>query len=189
MMELDLLENVIVVQTLCGAIDLNFISVQDLEEIAYIAEEYDIVLPEYDLDGLYNDDYDDLVKIYKEYMNTLNDTYLELKAEILNKINKMEEDKMDLELEKGFEYALNHPGKGLTGIELSNSIWHDDIIMIRCIQWNASKIVKDPACLFPVVDKKMIEHIYKEYCSTTIDIDNLRMGYIREAINLAFLRS
>lgn len=92
-------------------------------------------------------------------------------------------------IEKGFEYILNHPGKGLTGIELSNSSWHDDIIMIRCIQYNKEEIVKDPACLFPIVDKKMIEHIYKEYCSTVIDINNLRMSYMREAINLAFLHA
>lgn len=87
MMALDLLENVIVVQTLCGAINLNFIGVQDLEEIACIAEELDIILPEHDLDSLYNDDYEDLVKIYHDYMNTLNDSYLELKTEVLNAIN------------------------------------------------------------------------------------------------------
>ena len=189
MMELDLLENVIVVETVCGAINLNFIGVQDLQNVACLAEELDIELPEYDLDSLYNDDYDELINIHKEYMTTLNEAHYELRGDILKKIEEMEEERRDLKWEKGFEYALNHPGKGLTGIELSNSIWHDDIIMIRCIQWNASKIVKDPACLFPVVDKKMVKHIYKEYCSTTINIDNLRMDYIREAINLAFLRS
>ena len=88
MMALDLLENVIVVQTLCGAIDLNFIGIKDLEEIACIAEEFDIILPEYDLDSLYNDNYDDLIKIYHDYMNTLNNSYLELKTEVLNAINK-----------------------------------------------------------------------------------------------------
>jgi len=100
-----------------------------------------------------------------------------------------------------FEKELNHWGKGLTGIELSNSLAHDEIVMIRAIELNMNKIVKDPEILHPAkFDRKKLIHIYKEYCSVyvkeernekgeIIDLPNISCSLIGDAINLAFLHS
>lgn len=98
-----------------------------------------------------------------------------------------------------FENELNHWGKGLTGIELSNSLAHDEITMIRAIELNKDKIVKDPTLLHPgafTIAQKL--YVYTEYCSTyckeernekgkLVDLPNVSTTLIGEAINLAFL--
>lgn len=98
-----------------------------------------------------------------------------------------------------FERELNHWGKGLTGLELSNSLAHDEIVMIRAVEQNIANIVKDPEILHPCkFDKKKMIHIYKEYCSTVcnteqdeqgriIDLPNVSCSVIGEAVDLAFL--
>ena len=98
-----------------------------------------------------------------------------------------------------FEKELNHWGKDLTGIELSNSLAHDEIVMIRAIELQALAITKDPEILFPCnFDKQKMIHIYEEYCSTKcteernekgkiIDLPNVSVSLIGEAVNLAFL--
>lgn len=88
-----------------------------------------------------------------------------------------------------FEEKLNLRGKFLTGMDLINSPHHDNIIMVRTIEANKDSIVKDPVVLFPVIDKKTVEHIYREYCATALHngVENLHMGLMREAINLCFL--
>jgi len=98
-----------------------------------------------------------------------------------------------------FEKELNHWGKGLTGIELGNSLAHDEIVMIRAIENEALTITKDPEILFPSnFDRKKMIHIYKEYCATKcteernekgeiIDLPNISVTVIGEAVNLAFL--
>lgn len=100
-----------------------------------------------------------------------------------------------------FEEKLNHWGKGLTGIELSNSLAHDEIVMIRAIELQALDIIKDPEILFPCnFDRKKMIHVYKEYCSTKcteernekgeiIDLPNVSVNLIGEAIDLAFLHA
>lgn len=98
-----------------------------------------------------------------------------------------------------FEKELNHWGKGLTGIELSNSSAHDEIVMIRAIEREAFNITKDPKILHPCnFDRKKMIHIYKEYCATKctekrnekgeiIDLPNVSVNLIGEAVDLAFL--
>ena len=88
-----------------------------------------------------------------------------------------------------FENKINMVGKIETGVELSNSPNHDNIVMVRTIEMNKEAIRKDPVVLFPVVDLKTVEHIYREYCATALHngIENLNMGYIRQAIDLCFL--
>lgn len=98
-----------------------------------------------------------------------------------------------------FEEELNHWGKGLTGLELSNSLAHDEIIMIRAVEQEASNITKDPEILHPCrFDRKKMIHIYEEYCATKcteernekgeiIDLPNVSVNLIGEAVNLAFL--
>lgn len=88
-----------------------------------------------------------------------------------------------------FENILNINGKGLTGVELANSPNHDNVIMVRTIEMNKDSIRQDPVVLFPVVDLKTVEHIYREYCATTLHngVKNLNINHIKEAINLCFL--
>jgi hypothetical protein len=98
-----------------------------------------------------------------------------------------------------FENELNHWGKGLTGLALSNSLAHDEIVMIRTIEVEAKAIIQDPEILHPCkFDKKKMLHIYKDYCATKcteernekgelIDLPNVSVSLIGEAVNLAFL--
>lgn len=98
-----------------------------------------------------------------------------------------------------FEKELNHWGKGLTGLELSNSLAHDEIVMIRTVEMEALNITKDPEILHPCnFDKKKMIHIYTEYCPTVceverdedgriIDLPNVSVSVIGEAVDLAFL--
>lgn len=100
-----------------------------------------------------------------------------------------------------FENELNHVGKNLTGMELTNSPAHDEIIMIRTVEMDAESIIKDPEILHPCkFDKKKMIHIYKEYCATRcteeknekgeiIDLPNVSVSLIGEAVNLAFLHA
>lgn len=100
-----------------------------------------------------------------------------------------------------FEEELNHWGKGLTGNELSNSLAHDEIVMIRTIEIEGFAIIQDPEILFPCkFDRKKIIHIYKEYCATKcteernkkgeiIDLPNVSVSVIGEAVDLAFLHA
>lgn len=86
-----------------------------------------------------------------------------------------------------YEEKLNHPCKGLTGFDLSNSSGFDDIIIIRTIESKKEEILQDPAILFPVIDRKTLEYIYKEYCSTHLNLENVNMSYFKRAIDLLFL--
>ena len=98
-----------------------------------------------------------------------------------------------------FENELNHWGKGLIGLELSNSLAHDEIIMIRTIEMEAKAITQDPEILHPCqFDKKKMIHIYEEYCATKcteerdekghiVDLPNVSVTTIGKAVDLAFL--
>ena len=100
-----------------------------------------------------------------------------------------------------FERELNHWGKGLTGIDLSNSLAHDEIIMIRTIEFHKDEIMKEPELLFPSsFTTKQKVHIYEHFCPTKcteernekgeiIDLPNVSTTLIGEAVNLAFLHS
>lgn len=100
-----------------------------------------------------------------------------------------------------FENELNHYGKNLTGLELSNNSAHDEIVMIRTIEVETQAIIRDPEILHPCnFDRKKMIHIYKEYCPTKckeernekgeiIDLPNVSVSVIGEAIDLAFLHA
>lgn len=100
-----------------------------------------------------------------------------------------------------FENELNHVGKNLTGMELTNSPAHDEIIMIRTVEIDAKAIISDPKILHPCkFDKKKMLHIYDKYCATrcteernekgeVIDLPNVSVSLIGEAVNLAFLHA
>ena len=94
-----------------------------------------------------------------------------------------------------YEEKLQHPCRGLTGNELIESSGYDEIIMIRTIEDKKEELRKDPALLFPIINRKTLEyvykeylkHIYKEYCPTQLNLDNIRTHIFRDAINLLFL--
>lgn len=99
---LDLLENVIILRTIANNVNYNYIGVSDLENIALEAEYLDIILPEYDLEELYNSQTDELIAIHKDYMKTIDNAYIELRLEILQKqegddnmIEKLAKDAVD----------------------------------------------------------------------------------------------
>lgn len=79
-------ESLIVLKTMMDSIDLNFISVTDLEEIALYAEELDIHLKEMDLDDIYNSDYKLITEIYDEWFEGINNRYLDIKNGLLKLI-------------------------------------------------------------------------------------------------------
>lgn len=79
-------ESLIVLKTMMNHIDLNFISVNDLKEIALYAEELDIHLKEIDLDDIYNSDYKLITDVYKEWYDSINNRYLDIKNGLLKLI-------------------------------------------------------------------------------------------------------
>lgn len=79
-------ESVIVLKTLMENIDLNFIGIGDLEEIALYAEELDIELEYIDLDDYYNSDYNNIIDIYNKWFESINSLYLNTKNGLLKLI-------------------------------------------------------------------------------------------------------
>lgn len=88
-----------------------------------------------------------------------------------------------------FEYIMNHPFKGLTGLDLSNSIGHDEIIMIRTVEMNKDKIADDSVILSDEKIEMKMKYVYREYCDTVVNLDNIKTEVFREAINLALLHA
>lgn len=87
-----------------------------------------------------------------------------------------------------YEHKLDHPYKGLTSYDLKDPKLHDEILLIRAIEQHKEQIRKDPEILFPVIDRKTVRHIYKEYCSTQLDnLEDISLHYIKEAIDLTYL--
>lgn len=79
-------EKVIVLKTLMEDIDLNFIGVDDLEEIDLYAEELGIGLEYIDLDDYYNSDYDGIIDVYDKWFENINGLYLDIKNDLLKLI-------------------------------------------------------------------------------------------------------
>lgn len=80
------LERITILKTEIVRIDLNFLDKENLEEIEEIAydlgiEEY---LTEFNIEGLYNSEYDKLCIIYKQWYNDILNAF----ENINNKINK-----------------------------------------------------------------------------------------------------
>ena len=81
-----------------------------------------------------------------------------------------------------FEYLLNYPLKGCTGVDTD-----DTLLLIRTIEVNKQAIADDEAVRS--LDRIALKHVYKVYSATVLDLDKVNMDYFRGAIELAFLHS
>lgn len=81
-----------------------------------------------------------------------------------------------------FEYLLNYPLMGCTGFDVD-----DTLLLIRTIEANKDAIVDDEAV--NSLDRTALEHIYKVYSATVLDLNKIDMNYFRDAIELAYLHS
>ena len=90
-----------------------------------------------------------------------------------------------------FENKMNLKGKNLTGNDLIKSKSHDAIIMVRAIEQNKEKIIRDPNI---ELEKfyygseyvpKLLKYIYKEYCATQINYEKLYL-IVSNALDLCF---
>ena len=81
-----------------------------------------------------------------------------------------------------FEYKLKYPLRGCTGFDTD-----DTLLMVRTIEANKDSISADGAVRS--LDRTALEHIYKMYSATVLDLDKVNMEYFRGAIELAYLHS
>ena len=81
-----------------------------------------------------------------------------------------------------FEYILKYPLMGCTGYYVDETL-----LIIRTIEFNKDVIAADDAVRS--LDRTALEHIYKLYSATVLDLDKINMEYFREAIELAYLHS
>ena len=81
-----------------------------------------------------------------------------------------------------FEYLLKYPLMGATGFDTD-----DTLIIVRTIEANKDAIADDEAV--KSLDRTALEHIYKRYSPTVLDLDRVNMRYFRDAIELAYLHS
>ena len=81
-----------------------------------------------------------------------------------------------------FEYLLNYPLMGCTGFDVD-----DTLLLIRTIEAKKDAIVDDEAV--NSLDRTALEHIYKVYSATVLDLNKIDMNYFRDAIELAYLHS
>lgn len=77
-------EDIIVLKTIMDSIDLNFIGVEDLKEIAEYAEELGINC--INLEDIYNSKYNLITDIYYKWYENVNDKYLDIKNNLLKSI-------------------------------------------------------------------------------------------------------
>ena len=85
-------------------------------------------------------------------------------------------------MKNSFEYLLNYPLKGCTGFDTD-----DTLLLIRTIEANKQAIADDEAVRS--LDRIALEHVYKVYSATVLDLDKVNMDYFRGAIELAYLHS
>ena len=81
-----------------------------------------------------------------------------------------------------FEYLLKYPLMGCTGYDVDETL-----LIIRTIEFNKDAIASDEAVR--TLDRTALEHIYKMYSATALDLDKINMEYFSGAIELAYLRS
>ena len=81
-----------------------------------------------------------------------------------------------------FEYLLNYPLMGCTGFDVD-----DTLLLIRTIEVNKDAIANDE--LVKSLDRTAMEHVYKVYSATVLDLDKINMEYFVDAIELAYLHS
>ena len=71
---------------------------------------------------------------------------------------------------------------GSTGFDVD-----DTLLLIRTIEANKDKIANDEAV--QSLDRTALEHVYRVYSATVLDLKNVNMEYFVEAIELAYLHS
>ena len=71
---------------------------------------------------------------------------------------------------------------GATGFDTD-----DTLLMVRTFEANKDAIADDEA--FKSLDRTALEHIYKIYSPTVLDLDKVNIRYFRDAIELAYLHS
>ena len=81
-------ENLITLKAIMDDIDLNFIDTGDLENIVNCAIDLDIDIEDYDIDDIYNSEYDRIYDIYIEWFEDVNFMYLDVKNELLKIIGE-----------------------------------------------------------------------------------------------------
>ena len=81
-----------------------------------------------------------------------------------------------------FEYLLNYPLMGCTGFDVD-----DTLLLIRTIEANKDAIANDE--LVRSLDRTAMEHVYRVYSATVLDLDKINMKYFVDAIELAYLHS
>ena len=81
-----------------------------------------------------------------------------------------------------FEYLLNYPLMGCTGFDVD-----DTLLLIRTIEANKDAIANDE--LVRSLDRTAMEHVYRVYSATVLDLDKINMEYFVDAIELAYLHS
>ena len=81
-----------------------------------------------------------------------------------------------------FEYLLKYPLMGATGFDTDETL-----LLIRTIESNKDAISADEAVRS--LDRTALEHVYKVYSPTALNLDRINMEYFRGAIELAYLHS
>lgn len=81
-------ENLIALKAIMDNVDLNFIDTGDLENIANCAIDLGIDIEDYDIDDIYNSEYDRIYDIYIEWFDDINSMYLDVKNELLKIIGE-----------------------------------------------------------------------------------------------------
>ena len=81
-----------------------------------------------------------------------------------------------------FEYLLEYPLMGCTGFDVD-----DTLLLIRTIEANKDAIANDE--LVRSLDRTAMEHVYRVYSATVLDLDKINMEYFVDAIELAYLHS
>ena len=71
---------------------------------------------------------------------------------------------------------------GATGFDTD-----DTLLIVRTIEANKEAIAADEAVRS--LDRKALEHVYRVYSATVLDLDKINMEYFRSAIELAYLHS
>ena len=80
-------ERIIILKTLIFDIDLNFLDLESLEKIDIEAYQLEIEnFPQYDLEDMYNSQYDKIKEIFENYKKFVTTEYWRLKRKIENLI-------------------------------------------------------------------------------------------------------
>lgn len=82
-----------------------------------------------------------------------------------------------------FEYLLKYPLMGCTGFDTD-----DTLLLIRTIEANKDAIADDDDAI-KSLDRTALEHVYRVYSPTVLNLDKINMEYFRGAIQLAYLHS